>query len=86
MCKWGTTRTITIYSGGHSKKIEVDACIIQLVQALNDAGIETVASCCGHGNSPGSIVLRDGRELIVTSFETARWLDKFFPDIWGKWR
>ena len=43
----------------------VDACIAPIVQALNDAGIYTANSCCGHGKSDGSIVLHDGRELII---------------------
>lgn len=43
----------------------VDQCIAHLVAALNAGGIETVASCCGHGDAPGSIILADGRELIV---------------------
>ena len=61
----------------------VDPCIAPLVQALNDAGIQTVASCCGHGHRPGSIILEDGRELIVTTYEQARELDGLFPNIHG---
>jgi hypothetical protein len=45
-----------------------DPCIAPLVKALNDAGIATVASCCGHGEQHGSIVLADGRELVIRSF------------------
>jgi hypothetical protein len=36
-----------------------DPCIEPLVRALNDAGIATRASCCGHGHRPGNIVLAD---------------------------
>lgn len=43
----------------------VDACIAPLVNALNQAGIETRGCCCGHGWADGSILLQDGRELIV---------------------
>lgn len=39
--------------------------IADLVQALNAGGIPTVASCSGHGESPGNIALADGRELII---------------------
>jgi hypothetical protein len=39
--------------------------IADLVGALNRAGIQTVASCSGHGEKDGIISLRDGRELIV---------------------
>jgi hypothetical protein len=45
----------------------VDSCLADLVEALNQAGILTRSSCCGHGRSPGSILLQDGRELAVTS-------------------
>lgn len=37
----------------------IDACIADLVQGLNEHGIKTRASCCGHGNNPGVIVLED---------------------------
>lgn len=54
-------------------KRAIDACIAPLVKALNDAGFGTRASCCGHGDSLGNIVLTDGRELlIVPDYETAR--------------
>jgi len=43
----------------------VDACIADLVRALNEQGMETVASCCGHGRMPGVISLADGREIII---------------------
>lgn len=43
----------------------VDQCIAPIVKALNDAGIYTVAACCGHGKGEGSVLLRDGRELII---------------------
>jgi hypothetical protein len=43
------------------------------VAALNAAGIETVASCSGHGSRLGNIALRDGRELIIArDFAEAR--------------
>jgi hypothetical protein len=45
--------------------VGVDECIAPIVEALNKAGAFTVASCCGHGTQPGSIVLRDGRELTI---------------------
>ncbi len=44
----------------------VDWCIHHIVAALNAGGIETVASCCGHGTRPGRIDLQDGRTLTIT--------------------
>ena len=62
----------------------IDRCIQSLVKALNDAGLETVASCCGHGNRPSNVSLRDGREIIIVpDFESAREVDALFPDIHG---
>lgn len=46
-----------------------DPCIAPIVKALNDAGICTRASCCGHGRQDGSVILRDGRELVIRQFD-----------------
>lgn len=43
----------------------IDRCIAPIVQALNNAGIYTSNCCCGHGKSDGSILLHDGRELVL---------------------
>ncbi len=44
---------------------DIDLCIASIVAALNAANIVTVASCCGHGKRPASIILEDGREIFV---------------------
>lgn len=63
---------------------DVDACIAALVQVLNEGGVLTVASCCGHKRRPGNIALADGRELIIApDWETARAVDRAFPTIHG---
>ena len=43
----------------------VDRCIAPLVAALNNAGIWTASSCCGHGREDGEIILQDGRTLVI---------------------
>jgi hypothetical protein len=43
----------------------IDRCIASIIKALNDAGIYTASSCCGHGKEDGRILLHDGRELII---------------------
>lgn len=45
----------------------VDRCIAPIVAALNAGGILTANCCCGHGRRRGSIVLHDGRTLIISS-------------------
>lgn len=74
VCKWGDTIPIKVtipanfsYTGQQRKKIaQIDRCIASLVNALNLAGIRTDGSCCGHGKTPGWIVLNDGRMLTIT--------------------
>lgn len=47
--------------------------IVDLVRALNDGGLRTVASCSGHGGPFGIVTLKDGRELLVLpDYETTR--------------
>jgi len=78
MCKWGNIKTIII----NGKKVDVDEYIVPMVKALNKAGLETIASCCGHGKQPVSIVLKDGREIrIFKNYKDARKVDKLFPPI-----
>lgn len=67
MCKWGADAHVVLPSG---KTIAVDQCIADFVDRLNKAGIETVASCCGHGNLPTTIALTGDRWLILTDRET----------------
>lgn len=43
----------------------IDHCIHRIVAALNAAGVTTTASCCGHGQMPGNIMLEDGRVLVI---------------------
>ena len=38
----------------------VDECLAPLLQALNDAGIPTSESCCGHGEKPSQIFFAPG--------------------------
>ena len=62
----------------------IDECIKPIIEALNDGGVKTIASCCGHGNRPGNIALADGRELIIAeNYEQGREIDKYFSGIHG---
>jgi hypothetical protein len=73
MCEWGNdiVMIVPIPAGlSHTGKFRweekgIDSCIAPIVKALNDAGIYTANSCCGHGKTDGSILLHDGRELVI---------------------
>lgn len=78
MCKWGDTTEL--YIEGVRKHI--DKCIVSIVEAVNDAGLNSIASCCGHGKQMGNIALKDGRGiLIVPNYEIGREIGKLFPPI-----
>lgn len=47
------------------RRHDIDYCIADVVAALNAANIITVASCCGHDKQDASIIIEDGRELII---------------------
>ena len=75
--------SVVMTIGGQPR--DIDVCIVPVVRALNNAGIATVASCCGHGHRPGNIALADGRELVIAAdYEQARQIDGLFPDIHGQ--
>lgn len=77
MCEWGNkvqVRLCRMQRG--SNFADVDECIAPIVRALNDAGIETVASCCGHGKNKGSIVLKDDRELVIEPSASEKYHEK----------
>lgn len=73
MCKWGTETILNVTVPAHlshtgvERKAEkgIDSCIADIVKALNEGGVLTTGSCCGHGKKDGSILLADGRELVI---------------------
>jgi len=74
MCEWGN---IELING-----INIDKCIVSIVKGLHHANLKTIASCCGHGKQPGSVVLDDGREILIFSeYEDARMVCNLFPPI-----
>ena len=57
-----------------------DPCIAPLVQALNDAGLRTIASCCGHGHRPPTVGLANGQWIVIARDEAERRrIDVLFP-------
>ena len=72
MCEWDNTKLVRLCESRRgSIYADVDECIADIVQALNDADIPTVASCCGHGKIHGSIVLKKEPvdiELVIRDF------------------
>lgn len=73
MCKWGDNTVLKVpipANCSHTGEFRwaekpIDKCISHIVKALNEAGIYTGGSCCGHGKSDGCISLHDGTVLII---------------------
>ncbi len=58
MCEHGDTVPVRLaFPNRYSRReeVEVDRCIAPVVQELNDSGVRTLNSCCGHGRAEGSI-------------------------------
>ena len=73
MCKWGTSKKVRVkipadLSSTDKEKwkmVDIDSCIADIVEALQKAGIDMRASCCGHNEYVGFITLQDGRILVI---------------------
>jgi len=73
MCEWGTYKEVLVKipadlsSTGREKwkYAKIDACIADLVDALQKGGIDMRGSCCGHGKAYGDIHLQDGRVILI---------------------
>lgn len=78
MCPHGTSAPLIVYvppnlshtARGRITRKPIDACIAPLIQALNEQGVLTANSCCGHQKGPGAVSLADGRELYLVTRET----------------
>ena len=63
MCKHGDTLPVRVWidpklshtEKGYWKMAQIDRCIAPAVKALQENGINMLASCCGHGKAPGRI-------------------------------
>lgn len=55
MCRLNDAEMILTADGSVRR---VDACMRSLVQFLNDRGIQTFDSCCGHGQRWGHVTIR----------------------------
>lgn len=72
MCSWGNDKIVRVIrrnnpdvsDGWHL--VAVDACLAELVQAMNNAGIITLGCCCGHGKFPPSIIVSIESVALMT--------------------
>lgn len=63
MCKWGEWTTINVIRLPNHEiedgwyPMAVDSCIAEHVQKMNDLGIITINSCCGHFKEDATVLV-----------------------------
>lgn len=75
MCEHGNETLVRVKIAPHLshtgkalwRDFGIDSCIAPVVKALQDGGIDMLASCCGHGKAEGRIDLCDGRTLVIVN-------------------
>jgi len=65
VCEEGTKRKVII----EGEEVMIDACLAPLIQTLNDFGLRTIASCCGHGRTEYSYIRIDPRNVGMLPLE-----------------
>lgn len=67
MCQHGTERNVKLNHPRESGRriVPVDACIADEVQMLNDMGVITVGSCCGHGKGQPHVLINEYSATLV---------------------
>ena len=65
MCKHGDYSLVDVRyeKGGKLFTQKIDACIAPTIKALQDSGVITESSCCGHGKWDGFILMGDGSTM-----------------------
>lgn len=85
MCKETTTikvKRTALNRYEWEEEREVDSCIADLAETLENAGIEIKGSCCYHGDDFGVVVLRDKRMLMICDLSDYR---SFYWSILAVW-
>ena len=62
MCQKRSSVNVLIDNHESLKRIRVDPCIRDMIRSLNSHEYNTVASCCGHGMYPLTVVCQVGKQ------------------------
>lgn len=86
MCRQGKTVPVLVQreyncSTSNWHAVPVDRCIAPLVQELNNRGIVTLGSCCGHGIFNGDIVIAAESEPLLKHYGYEYEIDPEYGDI-----
>ena len=81
------TKLVAVLPDGQRqyKDIWIDACIAPVVKHLLENGVNTLGSCCGHGQHHPSIVLGEGEESYSRIRRLIKEKDKRWFEL-SQWR
>ena len=79
MCQHGEVEKVII----GDREVPIDKCIAPIVRALNNGGILTGISCCGHGEGDGAIMIyyKEQYRLLIVCPEGKESLDRYERDL-----
>lgn len=70
MCKYDTLKIVELKDWrrqGVKRKIAIDFCIADEIKKMNDLGIKTINSCCGHFKGRGNVLIADDTKNLAES-------------------
>jgi len=70
-CCDGGTYEHCIPMSVHREVVWIDFCVAHLVATLEAGGLRPIASCCGHGKMPPSVLLEDRTNIVMLTDEQA---------------
>ena len=83
MCNFNDNVKINIKVKEGRKEIVVDRCMVDLIISLNQKGLHTLNSCCGHNKSGAWIVFKEENSRLLHG-NLAEVYDKTTYDIFKK--
>ena len=78
MCMHGEVEKV--YIDNHH--IEIDKCISKLVGILDENGMKTLKSCCGHGEHDGFILGKGFLLIIPIEYSNGKHFDRYDKDFY----
>ena len=49
-------------SGRQNREVCIDNCIVDMMELLWAAGVETLGCCCGHGKQPPAVIITESED------------------------
>lgn len=77
---FGDYSNMEIIYDNKGNKMQVDKCIADEILWLNNIGIKTIASCCGHNKIKGSIAVEEKYVLRMKELGYKQWFNPLWEN------